>query len=551
MTRRARAGLPGLFLGGALIWALFMPLYGERGFGIDARPPVLLLLVLLLLGFVCQMRWRLRAWLRWLLALALVLLALLQLASAAVEQILDRALDLYFDFRHVPNLLALYVDAAGWRGVLVLVAAALGLALLLWLTVRALAAIEGAMARPGTAVAALGAGLVGLLLISAPFIHPIDSAAAGAAIEQTGAAWRAFAVTHGYDNRYAAALNAKQPENASLPGLKRNDVYLVFIESYGTVALDDSGYRRVLDPALTDFANTVQGAGYTLLSSRLVSPVFGGGSWLAHGTLASGIKLDQLSNELLLNGHRKNLPRYLAAAGYRTVEVMPGIKKPDPEAAFWGFDTHYFDADLGYAGPPFGWFNIPDQFTLKQFAAHELTPGHGSLFAQIVLVSSHTPFAPVPPYLADWRDAGDFKTVPDREWSRVYAPPDWNNLDQPYLDSIAYDLKTLGAWLKGLDHDALVIILGDHQPPEITRVAGQPWTVPIYVLSRDADLVQPFAALGYVPGDAPPPRDHPDGMEKFLDEFLAGFSLDPSPPPPPEPASAPPQSPGAQAASQP
>ena len=132
------------------------------------------------------------------------------------------------------------------------------------------------------------------------------------------------------------------------------------------MALDDPAYRRVLDPALADFASTVDGAGYTLLSSRLVSPVFGGGSWLAHGTLASGIKLDQLANELLLNGHRLTLPRYLAAAGYRTVEVMPGIKKPDPEAAFWGFDAHYFDADLGYAGPPFGWFNIPDQFTLKR-----------------------------------------------------------------------------------------------------------------------------------------------------------------------------------------
>jgi hypothetical protein len=226
---------------------------------------------------------------------------------------------------------------------------------------------------------------------------------------------------------------------------------------------------------------------------------------------------------------------------------MPGIKKPDPEAAFWGFDQHYFDADLGYAGPEFGWFNIPDQFTLRQFSTHELTPEHGPLFAQIVLVSSHTPFAPVPPYLDDWRDAGDYKTVAEKDWTRIYAQPDWNDLDQPYLDSIAYDLKTLGAWLKGLDRDALVIILGDHQPPEITRVAGQPWTVPVYVLSRDAALVQPFASLGYTPGDTPPARDNPEGMEKFLGEFLSAFSVAPTAPL----ASAPPQNPDAQAVSQP
>ena len=545
MSRRRRAGLLGLFLGGALIWALFVPLYTERGFSIDLRPPVVLLLVLLLLGFVGQMRWTLRSWMRWALALAIMLAALLQLASMAVEHILDRSLDLYFDFRHVPNLLALYLDAAGWRGALGVTVAGLGAALLLWLSARALAAIERAMARPMTAGASLIVGLIGLLLVALPFAQPIDTVAARAAGAQTVAAWRAFMVLHGFDRRYAAALEAPQPPAGQLPGLKGKDVYLIFVESYGTVALDDPAYRRVLDPALADFAGTVEGAGYTLLSSRLVSPVFGGGSWLAHGTLASGIKLDQLANELLLNGQRLSLPRYVAAAGYRTVEVMPGIKKPDPEAAFWGFDAHYFAADLGYGGPPFGWFDIPDQFTLKQFAARELTPRHGALFAQIVLVSSHTPFAPVPPYLADWSDVGSYNNVPDDLWTRIYAPPDWNNLDQPYLDSISYDLKTLSVWLKGLDRDALVIILGDHQPPEITRVAGQPWTVPIYVLARDAALVQPFAALGYRPGDTPPPRDNPEGMEKFLGEFLSAFSVAPVGPPPP--ASALPQSPDARA----
>ncbi|HEY3919985.1 MAG TPA: sulfatase-like hydrolase/transferase [Stellaceae bacterium] len=537
--RRARAGFLGLALGAALIWAMFVPIFGDRGIGADPRPPAVLLGVLLLLALIAQLRWSMPSWLRWVAALAIVLLALLQLAAGAVTQILDRALDLYFDLARVPDLLALYRQAAGWRGVLVLVAAALGLALLLWLTERALAAIERAMARPATALVSLGVAALTLGLLAFPAGRVIDTAAVAAAAQQASGAWRAFAVFHGFDKRYAAALNAPEPRTGPLPGLKGKDVYLVFVESFGTVTLDDPAYRRVLTPALDDFAAAVQGAGYTLLSSRLVSPVFGGGSWLAHGTLASGLKLDPLLNELLLNGKRKSLPRYLAAAGYRTVEVMPGIKKPDPEAAFWGFDAHYFAGALGYGGPPFGWFDIPDQFTLGQFAARELTPGHGSLFAQLVLVSSHTPFAPVPPYLGDWGDAGDFKSVPQAAWRRIYTPPDWNDLDQPYLDSIAYDLKTLGAWLKGLDRDALVIILGDHQPPEITRGSGQPWTVPIYVLSRDADLVQPFAALGYTPGDTPPPREQPEGMEKFLDEFLAAYrkpiasaSIPPAPAPP-------------------
>jgi hypothetical protein len=312
------------------------------------------------------------------------------------------------------------------------------------------------------------------------------------------------------------------------------------------VALDEPAYRAVLDPALGNFAATVQQAGYHLVSSRLVSPTYGGGSWLAHGTLASGLKLDPLLNELVLNGDRKGLPRYMAAAGYHTVELMPGIKKPYPEGAFWGFDAHYYAAELGYTGPQFGWFGIPDQFTLAQFSTRELTPGHGPLFAQIVLVSSHTPFAPVPPYLTDWRDAGTFATVPQTDWARIYAPPDWNNLDRPYLDSIAYDLQSLSAWLAQLDGSPLVIILGDHQPPELTTGTDHPWTVPIYLLARDPDLVQPFAALGYGTGAAPPPQTQPEGMETFLDAFLTAYGARAA-----APESALPQSPVARAESQP
>lgn len=547
--RRARIGIVGFALGLALIWLLFVPLYGDGGFAANPRPPVALFAVLVLLGFLGQMRRRFPAWARWTLAIVLLLLALLQVVAAAVAQILDRALDLYFDLARVPDLLALYLDADRARGVAVLFGGVLAAALLLWLTARALKAIERPMARPAIAVGSLGVGIVGLALTALPFGHPINAAVAVVAAQQSADAWRDFAVFHGLDHRYADVLGAPQAPLGPLPGLENKDVYLVFVESYGTVALDDPGYRRVLQPALDDFTATVEGAGYTLVSNRLVSPVFGGGSWLAHGTLASGIKLDAVSNELLLHGDRKTLPRYLAGAGYRTVEVMPGIKKPDPDAAFWGFDAHYFAADLGYTGPAFGWFDIPDQYTLGQFSAHELGAGHKPLFAQIVLVSSHTPFAPVPPYLAHWRDAGAFKTVPQADWTRIYAPPDWNDLDRPYLDSIAYDLKTLGAWLKGLDRDALVIILGDHQPPEITRVAGQPWTVPVYVLSRDAELVQPFAMLGYTPGDTPPSRDKPEGMENFLGEFLAAYRSPIAAAA--QPASAPPQSLDARAASPP
>jgi hypothetical protein len=548
VIRARRPYRVGFFLGLALIWALFLPTASERGLTLDPRPPLALLMVVALLAFLALARRKAARGLRWVLALALILLAGLQFADGKVEQVMDRPLDLYFDLRHVPNLLGLYLGAAGGRGITVVATAIIGFLLIVAVVARALDGIDRAMERPDTAARALLVALVGVVLTAVPVGKSgiINGGAFGATAHQASAAWRAFAALHGLDRRYDAALAAPQPDPGPLPGLKGRDVYLIFVESYGTVALDEPAYRKVLSPALDNFAATVREAGYQLVSSRLVSPTYGGGSWLAHGTLASGVKLDQVLNELVLNGDRKGLPRYLSAAGYRTVEIMPGIKKPYPEGAFWGFDAHDYAAELGYTGPEFGWFSIPDQYTLAQFSARELAQGHKPLFAQLVLVSSHTPFAPVPPYLADWSDAGAFMTVAQTDWAKIYAPPDWNDLDPSYLASIAYDLQTLGAWLARLDNSALVIILGDHQPPELTTGTDHLWTVPIYVLARDPDLVKPFAALGYVATADPPILVQPEGMEKFLGEFLTAFGVGASPP-----ASALQQSPDAQAASQP
>lgn len=552
MSRRRRPYAARLALGLVLFWALFLPGIGagDHHLFLDVRPPLVLLVLLALLGVMGLARRQLLGSVRWLFAALLLILAGLQFADAAVERLLDRPLDAYFDLRHVPNLLGLYLNAAGpGPGSLVVAGAAIALVVIFVLLAYAIASVELAMKRPQVALASILASIAGFALLGVPPSlggSLVNTSAAAASWQQASAAGRAFAVIYGLDKRYDAALATSQPALGPLPGLKGRDVYLVFIESYGTVVLDEPVYHAALAPAFQDFAATVGDAGYHLVSSRLVSPTYGGGSWLAHGSIASGLKLDPLLAELIVNSDRKALPRYLSAAGYRTVEVMPGIKKPNPDAAFWGFDAHYDASELGYAGPAFGWFDIPDQYTLAQFAARELTPDHGPLFAQLVLVSSHTPFAPVPPYLVDWRDVGAYDTVKHDDWTRIYAPPDWNNLDRPYLDSIAYDLRVLGTWLAGLDKDALVIILGDHQPPDLTRGANKAWTVPIHVLSRDPDLVRPFENLGYVAGVEPPPRDDADGMEKFLTEFLAAFAPNVA-----TTASAPRQSPDAPAVFQP
>jgi len=234
---------------------------------------------------------------------------------------------------------------------------------------------------------------------------------------------------------------------------------------------------------------------------------------------------DPLLYAALLKSGRKLLPGYFKDAGWRTIDIMPGMKSRDPEAGAWGFDRDVYAAGLDYHGPPFGWFEIPDQFTLERAGTIRAATGPAPpVFTQIVLVSSHLPFSPVPPYLGDWSDAGTFADLPPAAGDGINSQPDWSRLAPAYVKSLKYDFTVLRNWLAHRLHgDALVILVGDHQPPAIVGGGPQPWTVPIHVLSRDPDLVAPFLAAGYVAGMVPTQMPPHPGMETFLAGFLAAF----------------------------
>jgi hypothetical protein len=479
-----------------------------------ARFPAVTLILLVVLAAAALVGARLGRMGRGSLAFLLVLAAVLQLAGAFVQATLDRPLDLYFDLPQVTSLLGLLKQAEGpWLAAAIPAAMALG-AIALWAaSAWAIGLAEGALAqRRGASLAVLAAA--GMAVLGGDSI--LSFTALDAIADQGARLSHAAAVASGRDHQYDAALASPEPKG-DLAALAGRDVFLVFVESYGTVLFDDPRFRDTAAPAFAEFAASLARSGYAVATGRLISPVFGGGSWLAHGTLESGLKLDPFLDRLVVTSGRKTLASALASSGHHAIAVMPGIKKPWPEAAAWGFGETMFAKDLAYNGPAFGWFAIPDQYTFENFAARELAPGHAPIFAEIVLVSSHTPFAPVPPYVHPWQGAASFAGIAPA------AAADWSHLEQPYRESVAYDLKVLAGWLDRLAGNGLVIVLGDHQPPGVASGATAPWTVPIHVLSRDPALVAPFVRSGYVEGVLPPAGPG-KGMESFLRDFLASFS---------------------------
>lgn len=533
--RRSVDRLPAAVLGVLLLALLFTPARDPvtHGLTVGWRPSAELVFLLFLVAIAAAARPQMLAArpAARILAVLVAAMALINLVDAATPSLLGRDLNLYWDLPHLPSLVGLAREAAGFWPMAGAIAVLCGAIFLLiagitWIWRQMLPFLAERR------IALAFAVLLGVVLDVTAFMpaeeRPLATGLGLNIVRQSIALARGWHAPSGEDGPYAAALAAPAPPRSDLAGLKRRDVYLVYLESYGTTVFDTPEFRAELSESLSQFESSLRGAGYTIASNRLVSPTFGGGSWLAHATLASGVRLDDpVLHSLLLDSGRKLLPAYFKDAGWRTIDIAPGIKAPSPRAtAAWGFDREIFANELDYRGPSFGWFAIPDQFTLDRAATMRSALGPAPpVFTQLILVSSHIPFAPVPPYLADWNDCGTFASVPVAKMEAVWHQPDWSRLAPEYLNSLRYDFAVLTGWLTGrMNGEGLVILLGDHQPPAM--VGGQPqppWTVPIHVLSRDPELVAPFIAEGYVPGLFPTqPAPHP-GMETFLARFLAAF----------------------------
>jgi hypothetical protein len=106
---------------------------------------------------------------------------------------------------------------------------------------------------------------------------------------------------------------------------------------------------------------------------------------------------------------------------------------------------------------------------------------------------------------------------------RVPRRIQWWTFVLPSLDAVTLSLVfiLLRAW--GID--ALVIILGDHQPhSDITRRAPSPG-VPAHVLSRNSAFIALFLARGYTPGMAVDEALPHPGLGSLLPDLVADFWL--------------------------
>jgi hypothetical protein len=494
------------------------------------------LLLLVVVGVV--LRGRTRAVVAALIGLLVGLLVVAKVLDMGFFSTLDRPFNPVDDWVALRPALGVVKDSVGGArtivivSVVVVVAVAI-LVVLVWSSMRVAAAAgryRSGSIRAAVVVAAAStiSAVTGVAVGGSPSVA--TTATANVFAQQVGQAGAAIhdrhvfvSLLHGRDAAAAA------PAGDLLSGLRGKDVLVVFVESYGRVAVEGSSFAPQVDRALTLDTSQLEAAGFGARSAFLTSPTFGGGSWLAHSTLQSGLWVaNQQRYDQLVSSDRFTLNQAFSRAGWRTVVDVPSDQGPWAQAtSFYHYDAVYGARDVGYHGPKFSYASMPDQYVLAAFQQMELdrrdrTP----VMAEIDLVSSHTPWTPLP-HMVDWNALGDgsvFDGVPAQGVSPQTLWRHSSFVQQSYGQSIQYSLTALTSFVQRLhDPNLVVVALGDHQPATIVSGRNASHDVPITIISHDQKVLDRIAPWGWQPGLLPDSHAPVWRMDSFRDRFLAAF----------------------------
>lgn len=496
--------------------------------------PLELPVILLGLLAVPQGKWTRVA--RAILVAVLSLIVVLKTADYAMFTALGRGFNLIADLALIEAGLRLAIGAIGLGLTLLAgVAALLTLALVVWglwwasgvwarLSVRP--SVAGGVAAAsilfaGVAVAEIGHAMGRWAL---PLSPPGAAFTARVGVERVTMARDTLAELRAFE---AAALDDPFAARSDLLSAIDRDVFLIFVESYGRTSLDTPLYADTHRATLEAAETRLNALGLSMRSGLLTAPTRGGQSWLSHATFANGLWIaNQTSYGAALASDRQSLFHIASDAGFHTAAIMPQITLEWPEADLMGFETVLAAADLGYAGAPFNWVTMPDQFTFA--ALDRLLREDGDarrLFVQVATGSSHAPWLPVPE-LVDWDAIGDGQIFNDMANSG--DPPDvvWRDRDRvrdQYRQAVDYALRVVFDYAARHAAEApLIFVIGDHQAAGFVALDERP-DVPVHVIGPEA-LVTATADWGWSEGLIPADDADVRSMAAMRDLILDTFS---------------------------
>ena len=286
------------------------------------------------------------------------------------------------------------------------------------------------------------------------------------------------------------------------------NIYLIFVESYGSVLYKRTHFRPPYTALLRELEETLHNAGWHTTTALSESPTWGGGSWLAYTSLLFGLRIDNHPQYLSLRnkyqvGSYPSLGNTLQQQGYHYV-WLSALDENLADIAWarytrlLGVDELIRNDDMQFIGPRYGWGPAPpDQWVLnwanEQVKAHTDKP----LLLFTITQNSHYPWHPHPTLVDDWHTLNE--PAPEEE----FVDPDTISpeaMRRHYMNAVDYQLRMLTQFiLDNGDENSLFVLVGDHQPPAVSR-RDDGWSTPIHIVSKDAALIDSFADYGFVPG---------------------------------------------------
>ena len=471
------------------------------------------------------------------LGIVAAVLAVLRALGLGFDLYLDRPFHVLGDWSYLPKGLEVVRNTEGGATAVLLLAGAVALTLGL-LTLLPWAALRvtrsAAEHRRGSvrAIVALGSVWVLAAVFGGPAGQVAAAGSAGLVVDTVDQVRADYADRGTFQDEIEADEYAHTPPAQLLAGLRGKDVLVVWVESYGRVALEGSSFAPGIVDVLEQGDRDLTTAGYQSRSAFLTSPTFGAGSWLAHATLQSGLWVDSEQRYAqLLDSDRMSLTDAFGRAGWRTTFTVPANTRDWPEgAAYYGFDQMYDSRNVGYQGPEFGYASMPDQYTLDHFRRTELAgTDRRPVMAEIDLISSHHPWAPLPESVP-WSEVGDgsvFEGMPERGEQAVDGDQDPATAQRLYGESIEYTWRTLVSWLVAYpDPDRVLIVAGDHQPHSFVSGDDPGHDVPVTVIAQDSEVMHRIADWHWQRGLHPAPDAPVWPMDAIRDRLFRSFGSD-------------------------
>jgi phosphatidylglycerophosphate synthase len=484
---------------------------------------------LVVVGVAVALPTRARRLAPWLIGPVLGVFVLIKLLDLGFFIAFDRPFNPVEDWSYLSIGVGTTRETFGGRDAYLAVAAA-GLIVLTALVLPALAV--GQLTRVAARHRRRTLGTLGVLTAVWALCWVFGAEVSGAGIASTSAAHLAVSEVHAVradlrdQARFGVLIDRRDPYSNMPPGrllkgLRGKDVLLVFVESYGQMAVQRTSFSPAIDKVVNSGTRTLQADGFSSRSGWLTSSTFGGGSWLAHSTLESGTWINSPSRySALIASKRLTLPAAFRSAGWRTVADVPSTNGSWPEGkSFYRFEKIWDRDNLGYHGPTYGFSAMPDQYTFQALQNLELAKrNRPPIFAEIDTTSSHEPWTRIPPFIS---------------WNRLSNGSIFNRLpidrtgltdtQQGYAQSIQYSLRVLYSFIERYGtKNTVLIVLGDHQPSRV--IGGHPGhEVPITIIAHDPKVISRLASWDWTHGMLPSSKAPVWPMSAFRNNFLNAF----------------------------